>query len=203
MSHNLLILFLFCLLVDSSKCVEVACSNDTYVNAVCECTERTRTVNCTNRGLNEWPVGIPVNTLFLYLRDNNLKKIDTNALLELQELISINLHNNLLTSLPRFPKTIVSVYAMNNMLTEVSTCFNDLPNLRHVNIDHNSISILKNTTVKGSNLVDHLFLLGNSLQSIPARAFQGKYFTEISLKENQIRFIDKDAFVAVDYVHRL
>ncbi|XP_071949603.1 trophoblast glycoprotein-like isoform X2 [Antedon mediterranea] len=133
MSHDLLTLFSFCLLVDSSKCVEVACSNDTNVNAVCECTERTRTVNCTNRGLNEWPVGIPVNKKFLYLSDNNLNKIDTNALLELQELISINLANNSLTSLPEFPKTIYSI-----------------------NIDHNRISILKNTTFQGSNLVNHL-----------------------------------------------
>ncbi|XP_071950825.1 uncharacterized protein [Antedon mediterranea] len=320
MSHDLLTLLLLCLFVNSSKCVEVACSNDTNVKAVCECTERTRRVNCTNRGLNEWPVGIPVNTLVLYFSDNNLKKIDTNALLELQELISINLannsltslpkfpmtitslnigynnlkkidddalldlhkltsinlNNNLLTSLPRFPKTILSVYAMNNMLTEVSTCFNDLPLLRTVNISHNSISILKSTTFKGSNLVDHLYissnhilgiepftfvnmqlnllriqddneiqvlventfalntdysvevlvqynpnlekistgtfknittgsiyLNGNSLQSIPARAFQGEYFIEISLAENKIRFIDKDAFVAVYYVHKL
>ncbi|XP_071950384.1 uncharacterized protein [Antedon mediterranea] len=156
MSHNLLTLFLFCLLVDSSKCVEVACSNDTNVNAVCECTERTQTVNSTNRGLNEWPVGIPVNKQVLYLRDNNLKKIDTNALLELQELNSINLSNNSLTSLPTFPKIIssvnisynnlkeidddalldlhylISIYAMNNMLTEISTCFNDLPHLHTV-----------------------------------------------------------------------
>ncbi|XP_071956231.1 trophoblast glycoprotein-like [Antedon mediterranea] len=232
MSHNLLILFLFCLLVDSSKCVEVACSNDTNVNAVCECTERRRTVNCTNRGLNEWPVGIPANTLFLYLSDNNLKKIDTNALLQLQELFSI--------------------YAMNNMLTEVSTCFNDLPHLRTVYISENHIhgiepftfvnvpleflriqydngiqvlcenafalatdyavgvfvqfnpNLEKISTGTFKNITTgSIFLAGNSLQSIPAKAFQGKYFLEISLKANKIRFIDKDAFVDVDHIRIL
>ncbi|XP_071950376.1 uncharacterized protein [Antedon mediterranea] len=175
MSHNLLTLFLFCLLVDSSKCVEVACSNDTNVNAVCECTERTQTVNSTNRGLNEWPVGIPVNKQVLYLRDNNLKKIDTNALLELQELNSINISYNNLKEIDDDALLdlhyLISIYAMNNMLTEISTCFNDLPHLHTVIIDHNSISILKNTTFKGSSRVDHVYMSSNHILGIEPFTF--------------------------------
>ncbi|XP_071963867.1 leucine-rich repeats and immunoglobulin-like domains protein sma-10 [Antedon mediterranea] len=128
MDSTSLICCLLFLWVDLSIGVEVACSNDTNVNAVCECTEIT--VDCANRGLNEWPVGIPVNTQILYMNNNNLKEIDEDALSKLHKLGTINVNNNLLSKLPSLPKTIGNIHADTNLLTDISTVFNDLPFLR-------------------------------------------------------------------------
>ncbi|XP_071949709.1 uncharacterized protein [Antedon mediterranea] len=87
--YNFLVIFPLCLLVvDSTIYVDkVACSTNTSVKAVCECTART--VNCANLGLTEWPVGIPKNTLVLDMSNNNLEKIEEDELLEIQGLLTM------------------------------------------------------------------------------------------------------------------
>ncbi|XP_071949685.1 leucine-rich repeats and immunoglobulin-like domains protein 1 [Antedon mediterranea] len=279
MSHKYLVIVIFYLWVDSTICVEVACelSNDTSLKAVCECTART--VNCRNRGLREWPVGIPVNTRYLYMNDNNLRTIDDDTLLELRNLLIIEINNNSLTRLPTFPKSIGSVYAKHNLLTDISTAFNNLPRLHTIDIQNNNIIELSNTTFNGSpfittfdisynhlhsieaftfaslqntslilsinfnpqlkelcensfalttmfsvtiviaynhNLVNlssgtfknlstgsFIHLHRNGLRSIPSKAFQGGNISYIKLEDNQIRFIHKDAFIALDNIEEL
>ncbi|XP_071966176.1 uncharacterized protein [Antedon mediterranea] len=161
MSYTYYLVMLICYIwVDPSIGVEVACRtiNDIILNAVCECTERTQTVNCTNRGLDEWPIGIPVKTLFLYMKNNNLGTIDDNTLIELPELRTIDISNNSLRRLPMFPKSIFTVYALHNFLTDISTTLNDLPKLNNVELQYNNISVLKNSMFKGSPYVRRLYL---------------------------------------------
>ncbi|XP_071963739.1 uncharacterized protein [Antedon mediterranea] len=273
MDSTSLICCLLFLWVDLSIGVEVACSNDTNVNAVCECTKRT--VDCANRGLNEWPVGIPVNTQTLYMNNNNLKEIDEDALSKLHELFTINVNNNLLSKLPSLPKTIGNIHADKNLLTDISTVFNDLPILHILSLTNNKITILRNTTFQGSTVITNLYLssndiniiepftfannsklaylriknnkklqmLGenafaftnggsvsisispsvvelstgtfklstgssihlskNKLRSIPSKAFQGGDILVLDLVNNNISFIHKDAFVAMDSIFSL
>ncbi|XP_071966171.1 podocan-like isoform X2 [Antedon mediterranea] len=170
-SNTSFICFLLFLWVDLSIGVEIACSNDINVNAVCECIERTQTVNCANRGLNEWPVGIPLNTQILYMNNNNLKEIDEDAFSKLHELFTINVNNNLLSKLPSLPKTIGNIHADKNLLTDISTVFNDLPILHILSLTNNKITLLRNTTFKGSTVITDLNLSFNNINIIEPFTF--------------------------------
>ncbi|XP_071944686.1 uncharacterized protein [Antedon mediterranea] len=165
MSYNFLMVFLF-LYVNWSIGVKVACrtSNDASFETVCECTERTRTVNCSNRGLNEWPVGIPINTYYLYMSDNNLRAINDDTLLKLPELRVI--------------------YAAYNLLTDISTAFNDLPKLSNVYIQHNSITSLDNTLFKDSPSINKLDISFNQIHTIEPFTFAKLQLSVIDIQYN-------------------
>ncbi|XP_071944416.1 tsukushi-A-like [Antedon mediterranea] len=161
MSYNFLMVLLF-LYVNWSIGVKVACrtSNDASFETVCECTERTRTVNCSYRGLNEWPVGIPINTYYLGINNNSLRR------------------------LPSFPKSIQSVYAAYNLLTDISTAFNDLPRLYNVYIQHNSITSLDNTLFKDSPSINKLDISFNQIHTIEPFTFAKLQLSVIDIQYN-------------------
>ncbi|XP_071963875.1 oligodendrocyte-myelin glycoprotein-like [Antedon mediterranea] len=194
MDSTSLICCLLFLSVDLSIGIEVACSNDTNVNAVCECTEIT--VDCANRGLNEWPVGIPLDIIILYMNNNNLKEIDEDALSKLHKLGTINVNNNLLSKLPSLPKTIGNIHADKNLLTDISTVFNDLPFLRILSLTNNKITILRNTTFQGSTVITNLDLSSNDINIIEPFTFANN--SELSalriLYNKKLQMLGENAF---------
>ncbi|XP_033107822.1 asporin-like [Anneissia japonica] len=127
-----------------------ACGNITST-AVCRClknSDGTWKVNCSGLGLSVLPNDIPVNTTYLYAEHNNLTEISHDTLLRLQHLRYIVLDANKMTTLPKFPKEIINIYASYNNIQSIDGAFDGLTSLFQVEMNHARVKVIKNTTFK-------------------------------------------------------
>ncbi|XP_033101275.1 leucine-rich repeats and immunoglobulin-like domains protein 1 [Anneissia japonica] len=175
-----------------------ACGNESSV-AVCSCRtnfDGTWTVNCSGLGLRTLPVGIPINTSYLYAERNNLTDIDDDTLQSLPHLKHIFLNFNKLSTLPKFPKGIRFISATNNNIQSIDGSFEDLTMLTGVNLESNRVNVIKNTAFKDSTYLSYLKMKKCKIEEIQPNTFTRlSKLSFIDIKSNYVNSIKEDVFL--------
>ncbi|XP_042540893.1 podocan [Dipodomys spectabilis] len=196
----------------------------------CSCSQE-GVVDCGGIDLREFPGDLPEHTYRLSLQNNQLEKIYPEELTRLQQLETLNLQNNRLTSqglpeeafehlnnlnylylannkltlAPRFlPNTLISVDFAANSLTKIyGLTFGQKPNLRSVYLHNNKLADagLPENMFNGSSNVEVLILSSNFLRHVPKHLPPALY--KLHLKNNKLEKIPSGAFSELSNLREL
>ncbi|KAM4872128.1 podocan isoform 1-T3 [Thomomys bottae] len=196
----------------------------------CSCSQE-GVVDCGGIDLREFPGDLPEQTYRLSLQNNQLEKIYPEELTRLQQLETLNLQNNRLTSqglpeeafehlnnlnylylannkltlAPRFlPNTLISVDFAANSLTKIyGLTFGQKPNLRSVYLHNNKLADagLPENMFNGSSNVEILILSSNFLRHVPKHLPPALY--KLHLKNNKLEKIPSGAFSELSNLREL
>ncbi|XP_048207294.1 podocan [Perognathus longimembris pacificus] len=196
----------------------------------CSCSQE-GVVDCGGIDLREFPGDLPEHTYRLSLQNNQLEKIYPEELTRLQQLETLNLQNNRLTSqglpeeafehlnnlnylylannkltlAPRFlPNTLISVDFAANSLTKIyGLTFGQKPNLRSVYLHNNKLADagLPENMFNGSSNVEILILSSNFLRHVPKHLPPA--LNKLHLKNNKLEKIPSGAFSELSNLREL
>nr|ABB21183.1 variable lymphocyte receptor A [Eptatretus stoutii] len=149
---------------------------------VCTCNDKTKSVDCSSKGLTAIPSNIPVETTELRLNFNSLSKLSPTAFHNLKELTYLNLDTNQLQTLP-------------------ANVFDQLVTLETLRINDNQLKSLPPKIFDSLTKLTWLNLERNQLQSLPHGVFDKlTELKELSLQSNQLRSVPNGAF---DYLSNI
>ncbi|XP_068100277.1 vasorin [Hyperolius riggenbachi] len=141
-----------------------------YVEACpdgCQCSQP-QTIFCLNHKSLSLPIGIPQNTLNLYLFENGINSIDENSFTGLWDLQLLDLSHNKLSYLP-------------------GGVFKSLTVLSNLDLSSNQITEITADTFQGLGRLERLYLSENQIRSIHPEAFRGlENLLELKLSKNQL-----------------
>ncbi|KAK5645091.1 hypothetical protein RI129_006391 [Pyrocoelia pectoralis] len=102
---------------------------------------------------------------------------------------------------------VAKLYLGNNNISFIeNTAFDDMPNLRLLNLDGNRLKNWNTDWFTNTHNLEHLSLDSNQLTKLPANAFnklKNSYSTVIRLSNNQIMYIHPQAFKKLNLLHAL
>nr|ABB21184.1 variable lymphocyte receptor A [Eptatretus stoutii] len=143
---------------------------------VCTCNDKTKSVDCSSKGLTAIPSNIPVDTDNLKLDYNKLSSLPDTAFHGLSKLTYLSLDNN---QLPAFPVGV----------------FDHLVNLDKLYLTHNKLKSLPPGVFDHLTKLTILGLGENQLQSLPHGVFDKlTELKELSLHSNQLKRVPEGAF---------
>ncbi|XP_033115721.1 toll-like receptor 6 isoform X4 [Anneissia japonica] len=206
-----------------------SCVHDNRKTLLCECKYFSSGwvfVNCTKRGLTNFPAGIPENATHLYLDNNTITDIGSDALLRLNRLQEISLNFNKLTRLPMFPKHIHVISAEFNLLQSIDGAFANLTQLDRIYLKGNQVKKLRKETFRDAYFriinmhknpleyiepytfedlyhLNEIYVWWSTLTTIPARVINGGYLDKLTFEHNVIQDVHPDAFIEMEGVDEL
>ncbi|XP_033115707.1 insulin-like growth factor-binding protein complex acid labile subunit isoform X2 [Anneissia japonica] len=151
-----------------------SCVHDNRKTLLCECKYFSSGwvfVNCTKRGLTNFPAGIPENATHLYLDNNTITDIGSDALLRLNRLQEISLNFNKLTRLPMFPKHIHVISAEFNLLQSIDGAFANLTQLDRINMHKNPLEYIEPYTFEDLYHLNEILLGDTAIRELKENAF--------------------------------
>lgn len=123
---------------------------------------------CFQLNLVYMPRGIPSSTKGLYLFQNNIKTLQQQDFLELNELVMLDMSQNILSEIP-------------------DGVFSSLSSLHNLDLSSNRITRISKDSFTGLVNLERLYLYNNKIQSIHRSAFEGlENLLELKLQGNQI-----------------
>uniref|UniRef100_A0A8C5UB48 Leucine rich repeat containing 4 n=1 Tax=Malurus cyaneus samueli TaxID=2593467 RepID=A0A8C5UB48_9PASS len=120
--------------------------------SVCSCSNQFSKVVCTRRGLAEVPPGIPSNTRYLNLMENNIQMIQADTFRHLHHLEVLQLGRNAIRQI------------------EVGA-FNGLASLNTLELFDNWLTVIPSGAFEYLSKLRELWLRNNPIESIPSYAF--------------------------------
>lgn len=120
--------------------------------SVCSCSNQFSKVVCTRRGLSEVPQGIPSNTRYLNLMENNIHMIQADTFRHLHHLEVLQLGRNIIRQI------------------EVGA-FNGLASLNTLELFDNRLTVIPSGAFEYLSKLRELWLRNNPIESIPSYAF--------------------------------
>ncbi|XP_063782758.1 leucine-rich repeat-containing protein 4 [Pseudophryne corroboree] len=120
--------------------------------SVCSCSNQFSKVVCTRRGLTEVPQGIPSNTRYLNLMENNIHMIQADTFRHLHHLEVLQLGRNIIRQI------------------EVGA-FNGLASLNTLELFDNRLTVIPSGAFEYLSKLRELWLRNNPIESIPSYAF--------------------------------
>ncbi|XP_073094590.1 leucine-rich repeat-containing protein 4 isoform X2 [Manis javanica] len=120
--------------------------------SVCSCSNQFSKVVCTRRGLSEVPQGIPSNTRYLNLMENNIQMIQADTFRHLHHLEVLQLGRNSIRQI------------------EVGA-FNGLASLNTLELFDNWLTVIPSGAFEYLSKLRELWLRNNPIESIPSYAF--------------------------------
>nr|ABB21178.1 variable lymphocyte receptor A [Eptatretus stoutii] len=133
---------------------------------VCTCNDKTKSVDCSSKGLTAIPSNIPLETTQLHLNLNSLSKLSPTAFQSLTTLSQLYLSNNQLQTLP-------------------PGVFNHLVELDRLDLNYNQLKSLPSGIFDKLTELKELSLSTNQLQRVPEGAFNSlEKLTLLQLEEN-------------------
>uniref|UniRef100_A0A8C6JU86 Uncharacterized protein n=1 Tax=Melopsittacus undulatus TaxID=13146 RepID=A0A8C6JU86_MELUD len=120
--------------------------------SVCSCSNQLSKVVCTRRGLAEVPPGIPSNTRYLNLMENNIQMIQADTFRHLHHLEVLQLGRNAIRQI------------------EVGA-FNGLASLNTLELFDNWLTVIPSGAFEYLSKLRELWLRNNPIESIPSYAF--------------------------------
>uniref|UniRef100_A0A8C5QQ89 Leucine rich repeat containing 4 n=1 Tax=Leptobrachium leishanense TaxID=445787 RepID=A0A8C5QQ89_9ANUR len=120
--------------------------------SVCSCSNQFSKVVCTRRGLSEVPQGIPSNTRYLNLMENNIHMIQADTFRHLHHLEVLQLGRNSIRQI------------------EVGA-FNGLASLNTLELFDNWLTVIPSGAFEYLSKLRELWLRNNPIESIPSYAF--------------------------------
>nr|ABB21186.1 variable lymphocyte receptor A [Eptatretus stoutii] len=143
---------------------------------VCTCNDKTKSVDCSSKGLTAIPSNIPVETTELRLNFNSLSKLSPTAFHHLSKLTYLTLSTNQLQTLP-------------------PGVFNQLNDLKTLNLQQNQLKSLPPKIFDKLTKLTLLYLNENKLQSLPHGVFDKlTNLKELWLQNNQLRRVPEGIF---------
>ena len=139
----------------------------------------------TNEGLTEVPTNIPGGTTFVNLDNNKIKKILTDAFLNL-----VNCKK---------------LFISNNDITEIeSGAFRSMVKLTELGLGYNILEKLRSDMFSGLPALEILRLNQNKLDNVVANTFSGhNSLYELDISENAIRVLRRDMFKGMPSLSKL
>ncbi|CAI5455769.1 unnamed protein product [Caenorhabditis angaria] len=132
------------------------------------CTCQDNVVRCSNKDLTDFPAGIPIDTVELFLDSNRIQEIPIDQISRLSNLVKLDLSHNQIISIEN--------HTFSN-LTKLSTLI----------ISYNKLQCLQPQAFAGLNGLRILSLHGNDLSVLPESAFESlKNITHIAVGSNSL-----------------
>ncbi|KAJ8392519.1 hypothetical protein AAFF_G00073970 [Aldrovandia affinis] len=188
-------------------------------------------VDCAGVDLTEFPSDLTESTQRLYLQNNQIKEVTIEQLSQLQQLETLNLQNNRLTSqgledegfemldrlsylylannkltaAPRLlPASLVSADFAANQLTKIyPNTFGQKPGLKSVYLHNNKLTDagLPEHMFNGSDTLEVLIMSSNFLRYVPKNLPTALY--RLHLKNNKLEKIPPGAFETLSHLREL
>uniref|UniRef100_A0A8D2LBZ0 Leucine rich repeats and immunoglobulin like domains 1 n=1 Tax=Varanus komodoensis TaxID=61221 RepID=A0A8D2LBZ0_VARKO len=184
-------------------------------------------LDCSGRGLEKVPEGLPTWAVYLNLSHNKLTEIDPSAFTKLPNLREVRLNNNELTAIPSLGAASVHITSLylnrnkirsieasqlqpyvaletldlsSNDLTEIrSGCFPVGLHIKDLYLGSNRISILETKAFDSlSRSLLTLRLSKNRITQLPVKAFKLPRLMQLELNRNRIRLIEGLTFQGLD-----
>ncbi|XP_006033665.1 leucine-rich repeat-containing protein 4, partial [Alligator sinensis] len=133
-------------------CAAAASAGPQNCPSVCSCSNQFSKVVCTRRGLAEVPQGIPSNTRYLNLMENNIQMIQADTFRHLHHLEVLQLGRNAIRQI------------------EVGA-FNGLASLNTLELFDNWLTVIPSGAFEYLSKLRELWLRNNPIESIPSYAF--------------------------------
>nr|XP_025968972.1 leucine-rich repeat-containing protein 4 [Dromaius novaehollandiae] len=133
-------------------CAAAASPGPQSCPSVCSCSNQFSKVVCTRRGLSEVPQGIPSNTRYLNLMENNIQLIQADTFRHLHHLEVLQLGRNSIRQI------------------EVGA-FNGLASLNTLELFDNWLTVIPSGAFEYLSKLRELWLRNNPIESIPSYAF--------------------------------
>ncbi|CAD6190609.1 unnamed protein product [Caenorhabditis auriculariae] len=163
------------MLISNLALNELQCSD--AANAICTdsggycphgCTCQDNIVRCSNKDLTEFPAGIPLDTVELFLDSNRITEIPVDQINRLSNLTKLDLshnqivsiENNSFANLTRLSTLIISY---NKLQCIQPFAFSGLGSLRILSLHGNDISVLPETAFSSLVNITHIAVGSNSL----------------------------------------
>ncbi|XP_035696239.1 protein slit-like [Branchiostoma floridae] len=146
--------------------------------SVCTCsTGQFKTVDCDARNLTSIPGPLPSDAINIFLGNNNIQEIPTDAFNSLSSVVNLYLNNNPLTSLPLDAfRGLTTLQKLDLGECQISTiednAFRGLTELTDLTLDTNQIKSVSLSTFQGLRSLNVLNLRMNQLTSLPADVFE-------------------------------
>uniref|UniRef100_A0A3P8SDU8 Uncharacterized protein n=1 Tax=Amphiprion percula TaxID=161767 RepID=A0A3P8SDU8_AMPPE len=145
-------------------------------------------VQCSDKGVNTVPYGIPYNARYILLMNNHINK---GAFEGIPALKRLYLDKNLLKSVPNdLPVSLEDLNLEGNRLKQVPRHLP--PSLKTLNLQGNLISSIKKATFSSLKNLEHLGLARNKIFKVAPGLPQGLH--SVALTHNKIQSVPRDAF---------
>ncbi|KAI8501221.1 PREDICTED: slit homolog 2 protein-like [Branchiostoma belcheri] len=167
-------------------------SGQTDCPSQCTCsTGQFKTVDCDAKNLTSIPSPLPSNAINIFLGNNDIREIPTDAFNTLSSVENLYLNNNPLTRLP--PDAFRGLTALQKLdlgecqiATIEDNAFRGLTELTDLVLDTNQIKSVSLSTFQGLRSLDSLNLRMNQLTSLPADVFESTLnLQDLKLSGNQ------------------
>uniref|UniRef100_A0A8C8CVN3 LRRNT domain-containing protein n=1 Tax=Oncorhynchus tshawytscha TaxID=74940 RepID=A0A8C8CVN3_ONCTS len=170
----------------------------------CTCTEGA--VDCAGVDLMEFPSELPESTRILSLQNNQIEVVTIEDLTRLQQLETLNLQNNCLTTqAPKhLPPSLVSADFAANLLTKIYPyTFGQKPGLKSVYLHDNKLTDagLPENMFNGSDSLEVLIMSSNFLRYVPRSLPSSIY--RLHLKSNKLEKIPSGVFDSLTQLREL
>nr|XP_028602260.1 leucine-rich repeat-containing protein 4 [Podarcis muralis] len=158
-------------------CAVAAVAGPQSCPSVCSCSNQFSKVVCTRRGLSEVPQGIPSNTRYLNLMENNIKMIQADTFRHLHHLEVLQLGRNAIRQV------------------EVGA-FNGLASLNTLELFDNWLTVVPSGAFEYLSKLRELWLRNNPIESISSYAFNRvPSLMRLDLGElKKLKYISEGAF---------
>ncbi|KAF8354129.1 slt-1, partial [Pristionchus pacificus] len=125
-------------------------------------------VRCSNKGLSEFPHGIPAETTELFLDSNEISTIPIDKIKALPKLVKLDLSHNQITTVEDntfvgLEKLSTLILSYNKVMCIAPFAFSSLRSLRILSLHGNDISTLPETAFTDLHNITHIALGSNSL----------------------------------------
>uniref|UniRef100_A0A182FLK6 Uncharacterized protein n=2 Tax=Anopheles albimanus TaxID=7167 RepID=A0A182FLK6_ANOAL len=156
---------------DGPKGVQYVCPGG------CNCTEGTKYLNCSHRGLTEIPAELPANVVRLDLSHNNLKVLNVEALQNCTELQALLLDGNVVEQfdkelLIKLNRLSLLDLSFNQLSHLASDSFGEVGNsLRQLHLNYNPLVLPDSGPFLELPELEELYLAGCNLTELPVDTF--------------------------------
>ena len=172
----------------------------------CSCSEDTKYINCSHRGLTELPNNLPSNVVVLNLNHNNLKRLNVEALQNCTRLTELHLASN---AIEQFDKELLLKLDALDLLDLSSNQLSHLDSdsfseasksLRRLHLSDNPIVLPDSGPFLVLPDLEHLHLAGCNMTELPDETFtELGGLTLLDLFGNQFDEVSAVADEGADY----
>ncbi|CAH1272993.1 RTN4RL2 [Branchiostoma lanceolatum] len=180
-------------------------SGQTDCPSACTCStgDQFKTVDCDARNLTSIPGPLPSDAINIFLGNNNIREIPTDAFNSLSSVENLYLNNNPLASLP--PDAFRGLTALQKL--DLGECqigtieenaFRGLTELTDLVLDTNQVSqigTIEDNAFRGLTELTDLVLDTNQIKSVSLSTFQGlASLNTLNMRMNQLTSLPADVF---------